>query len=35
MVGRSAQGEEAQAGSKDEVEEIQEHSRDGHQHIYV
>jgi hypothetical protein len=35
MVGRSAQGEEAQANSEDEVEEIQGHPRDGCQHIYV
>ena len=35
MVGRSAQGEEAQANSEDEVEEIQGCPRDGRQHIYV
>jgi hypothetical protein len=35
MVGWSAQGEEAQADSKDEEEEIQGHPHDGHQHIYV
>jgi len=35
MVGWSTQGEEAQAGSDDEVEEIQGHPHDGRQHIYV
>lgn len=35
IVGRSAQGEEAQACSEEEVEEIQGHPRDDHQHIYV
>ena len=35
MVGKSAQGEEGQAGSEDEVEEIQGHPRDRSQHIYV
>jgi len=35
MVGKSAQGEEGQAGSEEEVEEIQGHPRDRSQHIYV
>lgn len=35
LVGRSTQGEEAQTGSNDEVEEIQGCPRDGRQHIYV
>ena len=35
MVGGSEGGEEAQAASDDEVEEIQGRPRDGHQHVYV
>jgi len=35
MVGRSTEGEGAQADSDDEVEEIQGHPHNGRQHIYV
>jgi hypothetical protein len=35
MVGKSAQGEETQADSDDEIEEIQGRPHDGRQHIYV
>ena len=35
MAGGSAEGEEAQAASDDEVEEIQGHPHDGRQHVYV
>ena len=35
MVGGSTDGEEAQAASDDEMEEIQGRSCDGRQHIYV
>jgi hypothetical protein len=34
-MSRSAQDEEPQASSEEEVEEIQWHPRDGHEHIYV
>jgi len=35
MVGRSTQGEEAQADFEDKVEEIEGHPHNGLQHIYV
>jgi hypothetical protein len=35
VAGGSAKGEEAQAASDDEVEEIQACPRDGRQHVYV
>jgi len=35
MVGGSAEGEETQAASDDEVEEIQGRPHDGRQHVYV
>jgi len=35
VAGGSIEGEEAQAPSDDEVEEIQGRPHDGHQHIYV
>jgi hypothetical protein len=35
MVGRGTQGEETQAGSNNEVEEIQGCPHNGRQHIYV
>jgi len=35
MAGGSAEGEEAQAASDDEVEEIQGRPHDGRQHVYV
>ena len=35
MTGGSAEGEEAQATSDDEVEEIQGRPQDGRQHVYV
>ena len=35
VAGGSAEGEEAQAASDDEVEEIQWRPRDGCQHVYV
>jgi hypothetical protein len=35
VAGGGAEGEEAQAASEDEVEEIQGYPHDGRQHIYV
>ena len=35
VAGGSAEGEEAYTASDDEVEEIQGHPHDGHQHVYV
>ena len=35
VAGRSVEGEEAQAASDDEVEEIQGRPHDGRQHVYV